>query len=499
MYQYILFDLDGTLTDPKIGICTSVQYALADAGIIEKSLDVLEPFIGPPLKDSFMEFYQMSEEQAGQAVKKYRERFEETGLYENEIYPGIADMLHALKNAGIRMGIASSKPTVFVEKILLHFQIKDFFDTIVGSELDGTRGKKEEVVEEALRQLIPSGKKDYDKCVMIGDRRFDVEGAKAHKIDSIGVSYGYGGSEELRCAGATYIVDTVPELQNLLLPTEKSRNKEKKHSVRDSFYKAWQILLPIALYWLISNIVIIAGVIVVQSYLQTKGTIASSLGWEWTGKVSVYLNTAATLAAIPFMYHIYKKDRLRTEKPQIVLGKEKWILFLLTAIMGASAALACNIALSYVDFSSLSDAYKEVAKMQYSISIPMGILVYGLITPIAEELVFRGIVFKRIENYYTTAIGVIVSAFIFGMYHGNLVQGVYGFLLGLLIAICYVKYDHILIPIIFHGAANISVFMITRNYPLQDMVNKPLNCVIFMTISILTLFQMIKMKKTNTN
>lgn len=492
MYRYILFDLDGTLTDPKIGICTSVQYALADAGIIEENLDVLEPFIGPPLRDSFVEYYQMSDEQAGQAVKKYRERFEITGWYENEVYPGIADMLHALKMAGIRMGIASSKPTVFVEKILIHFEMKDFFDVIVGSELDGTRGKKEEVVEEALKQLIPSGKKDYDKCVMIGDRRFDVEGAKAHKIDSIGVSYGYGGSEELRCAGATYIVDTVQELQNLLLPIEKSG---KKYSFRHSFYKAWQILFPIALYWLISNIVIIAGVVAVQSYLQTKGTIASSLGGEWTGKISVYLNTAATLAAIPFMYRIYKNDRIRTKKTQFVFGKEKWIIFLLTIIMGASAALACNIALSYVDFSSLSETYKEVSKMQYSISIPMGILVYGLITPIAEELVFRGIVFKRIENYYTTAIGVIASAFIFGMYHGNLVQGVYGFLLGLLIAICYVKFDHILIPILFHGAANISVFIITRNYPMQDMVNKPLNCVLFMTISILTLLQMSKMKK----
>lgn len=498
MYQFILFDLDGTLTDPKIGICTSVQYALADAGIVEENLDVLEPFIGPPLKDSFMEYYQMSDEQAGQAVKKYRERFELTGLYENEIYPGIEDMLHALKTAGIRMGIASSKPTVFVEKILLHFKIHDFFDVIVGSELDGTRGKKEEVVEEALKQLIPSGEKDYDKCVMIGDRRFDVEGAKAHKIDSIGVSYGYGGSEELKCAGATYIADTVQELQNMLLPVEKKVKKKKneqKYSFRHSFYKAWQILFPIALYWLISNIVIIAGVVAVQSYLQIKGTIASSLGWEWTGKMSVYLNTLATLAVIPFMYRIYKNDRIRTEKPQIVLGKDRWILFLLTAIMGASAALACNIALSYVDFSSLSETYKEVSKMQYSISIPMGILVYGLITPIAEELVFRGIVFKRIERYYTTAIAVIVSAFMFGIYHGNLVQGVYGFLLGLLIAVCYVQFDHILIPIMFHGAANISVFIITRNYPMQDLVNKPLNCVLFMTISILTLLQMRKIKR----
>lgn len=492
MYQYILFDLDGTLTDPKIGICTSVQYALADAGIIENNLDVLEPFIGPPLKDSFTEYYQMSDEQAAQAVKKYRERFEEIGLYENEIYPGIAGMLQALRAAGIKMGIASSKPTVFVEKILIHFGIIEFFDVVVGSELDGTRGRKEEVVEEALKQLIPSGKRDYDKCVMIGDRRFDVEGAKTHNIDSIGVSYGYGGSEELRRAGATYIVNTVRELQSLLLPTER---KEKSYSFSQSFAKAWQILSPIALYWLISNIVIIAGVVVVQWYLQRKGIIAGSFSEEWTGKISVCLNTMATLAAIPFMYRIYKNDRAGIPQNKFAFNKENGIIILLTIILGVSAALACNIGLSYVDFSSLSETYREVSEMQYSVSVPVGILVYGIITPIAEELVFRGIVFRRIERYFTTTIGIIISAFIFGIYHGNLVQGVYGFLLGILIAVCYAQFDHILIPVLFHGSANISIFVITRNYPVQDMLNKPLNCLIFMIISMLTLFQIRKIKK----
>lgn len=492
MYQYILFDLDGTLTDPKSGICTSVQYALSDAGITEENLDVLEPFIGPPLKDSFIEFYHMSEEQAVKAVIKYRERFEETGLYENEIYPGIADMLRTLKAAGMQMGIASSKPTVFVEKILLHFQVKEFFDIVVGSELDGTRGKKEEVVEEALKQLIPSGKKDYDKCVMIGDRRFDIEGAKAHQIDSIGVSYGYGGPEELRCAGATYIVTTVRELQNLLLPTEQ---KKKRHPFMDSFYKVWQILFPIALYWLISNIVIIAGVVIIQFFMQMKGSMVGSLGWEWTGKMSVYLNTLATFAAIPFMYRIYKNDKIYNKNKRIFIKKENPFILLLTIIMGASAALGCNIALSYIDFSGLSKTYSEVSRVQYSVSIPIGILIYGVITPIAEELVFRGIVFKRIERYFKTTIAIVVSAFIFGMYHGNLVQGIYGFLLGIGIAVCYSYFEDILVPILFHGAANACVFTITQNDTIETMVNKPLNCVLFITIAICTFMQMKKMRR----
>ena len=214
MYQYILFDLDGTLTDPKIGITSCVQYALHKLGIEEPDLDELEPFIGPPLTDSFREFYGFDDETVQQAVIYYRERFSTVGLFENDIYPGIAQMLERLKQAGRRLAVASSKPTVFVKQILEHFEILSYFDVVVGSELDGTRVKKEEVVEEALRQLLCDGNgHDID---MVGDRKFDVEGAKAHGIDSIGVAYGYAACGELEEAGADVIVDTVEELEKAL-------------------------------------------------------------------------------------------------------------------------------------------------------------------------------------------------------------------------------------------------------------------------------------------
>ncbi|MBP3474778.1 MAG: HAD family hydrolase [Lachnospiraceae bacterium] len=228
MYQYILFDLDGTLTDPKIGITTCVQYALHKMGIEEPDLDKLEPFIGPPLTDSFRDFYDMDEEKAGQAVNYYRERFSTVGLFENEVYPGIPEMLAELKKTGKRLAIASSKPTVFVKKILEHFEICQYFDVIVGSELDGTRSRKEEVVEEALRQLLPGQEKETEKypdgnggidraVVMVGDRKFDVEGAKEHGIASVGVAYGYAAEGELAEAGADVIVETVEELAKALL------------------------------------------------------------------------------------------------------------------------------------------------------------------------------------------------------------------------------------------------------------------------------------------
>ncbi len=220
MFEYILFDLDGTLTDPKIGITSSVQYALKAFGIEEPDLDRLEPFIGPPLADSFMEFYGFTAKQAKAAIEKYRERFDHHGIYENEMYEGIDKMLSNLKENKRTLAIASSKPTPLVIRVLDHFGIKEYFDYIVGSELDGRRGKKEEVVEEALRLMVPKTLGVQERrahIAMVGDRKFDVEGAKAFGLTSVGVSFGYAPAGELEAAGADYIVDTVSELEAILM------------------------------------------------------------------------------------------------------------------------------------------------------------------------------------------------------------------------------------------------------------------------------------------
>lgn len=218
----ILFDLDGTLTDPKEGITASVQYALYSFGIEETDMDKLTPFIGPPLKDSFKKFYGFDEAQAEEAVAKYREWFAPKGIFQNAIYPGIPQMLKALKEKGKVLAVASSKPQIFVEKILAHFDIYDYFTVIVGSELDGTRGRKEEVVEEALRQLgeingwnEEAGAADRG-IVMVGDRKFDIHGGKQYGLITVGVTFGYAEDGELEEAGADYVVDTVEELRRLL-------------------------------------------------------------------------------------------------------------------------------------------------------------------------------------------------------------------------------------------------------------------------------------------
>jgi len=213
MWQHILFDLDGTLTDPKIGITKSVQHALFSFGIHVENLDELTCFIGPPLGESFMRYYGFDKEKAAEAVKKYREYFSVTGIYENAIYPGVPALLESLKKQGKELILATSKPTVFAKKILEHFDIAHYFRFAAGSELDGTRVKKAEVIAYALENC---GISDTAACVMVGDREHDIIGAREVGMQSVGVLYGYGDREELQKAGANRIVATVAELATVL-------------------------------------------------------------------------------------------------------------------------------------------------------------------------------------------------------------------------------------------------------------------------------------------
>ena len=213
-YEYILFDLDGTLTDPKLGITKSVAYALKSYGIQVDDLDSLLKFIGPPLKDSFVKYYGFSEEQGAEAVEKYREYFKPYGIYENKVYDGVENMLAELVKCGKKVILATSKPTVFANVILEYFHLDKYFTCAVGSELDGSRVKKGEVITEALRQ---AGVTDKSQAVMIGDREHDILGAKENGIDSIGVLYGYGDRDEHEAAGAGMIVESVEELLRYLI------------------------------------------------------------------------------------------------------------------------------------------------------------------------------------------------------------------------------------------------------------------------------------------
>lgn len=213
-YRYLLFDLDGTLTDPKPGITGCVAYALESFGIHVENLDTLTCFIGPPLVDSFMEFYGFSKEQAEAACAKYRERFSVTGLYENAVYDGIPELLNDLKKEGYQIILATSKPHVYANKILEHFQLAQYFDFVAGSELNGTRNTKGDVISYALQSCHIT---DCSQALMIGDRKHDIIGAKENHLTCLGVLFGYGDRPEHEAAGADYIVETVEELRRFLL------------------------------------------------------------------------------------------------------------------------------------------------------------------------------------------------------------------------------------------------------------------------------------------
>ena len=196
----LFFDLDGTLTDPKPGITGSIQYALERLGRPIPSQDELTWCIGPPLRASFVALLG-GEALADRALALYRERFGDVGLFENSLYPGIADALATLAGAPRRMFVATSKPHVFARRIIDHFGLSGCFEQVFGSELDGTRVHKADLLAYALAEtrVAPS------QALMIGDRSHDVVGAKANGMDAVGVTYGYGSPEELLTAGVVHL------------------------------------------------------------------------------------------------------------------------------------------------------------------------------------------------------------------------------------------------------------------------------------------------------
>lgn len=209
-YQTILFDLDGTLTDPALGITNAIIYALKKYGIEVSERSELFKFIGPPLLESFERYYGFSTEQAREAVEFFREYYREQGMFENQVYEGIAELLLQLKEANKTLIVATSKPEEFARKILEHFDLAKYFTYIAGSNLDGTRVKKQAVIEYALAACRIT---DLQRVVMIGDREHDVIGAKQVGISVVGVLFGYGSRTELEAAGADFIVAEVTDLR----------------------------------------------------------------------------------------------------------------------------------------------------------------------------------------------------------------------------------------------------------------------------------------------
>lgn len=212
-YRYYLFDLDGTLTDPGIGITNSVMYALEKYGIHIEDRTELYSFIGPPLGESFRRQFGFSEEQARRAVEYYREYFRPKGIFENVVYEGIPELLQRLRENRVTVALATSKPYEFAVRILEHFDLARYFDFVGGATMDGRISRKTDVIAHLLEEF---GNVDKASVLMIGDRAQDIEGAKANGLHSAGVLWGYGSAEELQGAGADYLAAEPEELLRIV-------------------------------------------------------------------------------------------------------------------------------------------------------------------------------------------------------------------------------------------------------------------------------------------
>lgn len=212
-YDAVIFDFDGTICDTGEGILKSAKYALDAFGIESPDYTELTCFIGPPLLITFQERFGADPATADELVKKFRERYTNKGIFESELYDGIKTLLAKLKKYGVKIGIASSKPQDYIETLLERFGIKNYFDAICGVTFTADCESKTSIIARCQKELDIPG----NKCIMVGDKKYDIDGAKANIIDSVGVLWGYGTKFEHIEAGAKYIVDKIDDIESIVL------------------------------------------------------------------------------------------------------------------------------------------------------------------------------------------------------------------------------------------------------------------------------------------
>ncbi len=350
-------------------------------------------------------------------------------------------MLARLQKAGMRLAVASSKPEVYVRRILEHFALEAYFDVAVGSNLDGTRVEKEEVVEEALKQLgeltdtvndtdVINGACHIDKdtCAMVGDREFDIQGARKHGLTAVGVAYGYAGKGELETAGADYIAKSVKQLEKYLLGGKKRAAREhgadgeeaagaaesaprKKSSAAGekltagALTKTWDILFPFLLYYLGYHFCYILLATMLQ-LLAGAGFSFADMPARNAVLLGNALNACSMLAGAGVLLPLLRKERTTRshadERDKAAVGGARMLrrtgdLCLTIICLSAGAALALNILFALLHITELSAGYGQAVSRQYQIPLAAGMILYGLISPLAEETLFRGVLYNRMS------------------------------------------------------------------------------------------------------
>lgn len=486
--QVILFDLDGTLTDSGPGIMRSVQYALEKMGRQVVDLQALRCFVGPPLKEQFMAYAGFDDGEALEAIRYYRERYTDKGMFENEVYPGVEDILRLLVDRGRILAVASSKPEVYVRQILDHFGLSGYFREIVGAELDG-RTSKSEVIEEALRRL---GMSNHRQAVlMVGDRDYDVIGAHHCGLQCIGVAYGYGSREELQKAGAAYVANTVSDLAVLAESDEDDETVEtnsidmgnfldtplpvmpESRSVRivsdgqesargeSAGRKIWRVIYPVLLYFAITTAVSLVGdtfigivAVAVLGITEQEELMAMMMHG------AVLLTGVGNLVAMPVLLRLIQLDERRRRNRQYHYKPRPEKKSSSSMVLGTilSAVALCQILNDLISLSGLNELFPGYEESSSQIfdgqSIFMLLAVVAIVSPIIEELVFRGLLQQRLRDYLGKGWAIGLTAVSFGAYHGNMVQFIYASLIGVFLGCALERTQDLRIPVAAHIAAN---------------------------------------------
>ena len=483
MCNTVLFDLDGTLSDSAPGITRCVQYALEkEFGIIRKPEELIE-FVGPPLKEQFMLYTGCNDEMGERAVARYRERYRPVGIFENSLYPGIPELLLQLKNEGFRIALSSSKPEEFCHQILETFEIAQYFDVVCGSDMEGRHTDKAEIVEEVLHRLGMENRRE--EVVLVGDRKYDIIGARQRGVGTIGVSYGYGSREELELEWPDCIVDTVTELRNVLIGQARAgrRNEntantpagiaERKRSDGGLIYKVWRIVYPMLLHFAVVNI---TAVLVLAGYLVIRILTGAAPydAFETIQSEMLILTGLGDAILIPIAWMFYRED----EKKRLSKGFRERILvhntfeiseIVSVAIMVIGISCLMNLLIALIPIDDVE--YQEIAEEMFNNNgIVIQLVVIGILAPVSEELIFRGLIFRRSRDYVGFMWAAVCSGLFFGIYHGNLTQGIFAFFMGMLFAAIYEHFGTLWAPIVAHMANNIFA---TLENNLLDKIDVP--------------------------
>ena len=486
MWNTVLFDLDGTLTESGEGITRCVQYALRKEFDIQvENLHDLDCFVGPPLKEQFKSYANLSDEEADRAIRAYRERYRTRGIYENRLYDGIVPLLDSLVREGMVLGLSSSKPTEFCREILRYFGIEQYFRVIVGSEMNGARVRKVDVVNEALNQLGMSGLRRY--AVLVGDRKYDVEGAKEAGIGSIGVTFGYGSREELEqpFPGNGYVWYGDAEADGYYFPPQgyypsqirnyppqgyhvpppvyaPYPNVSANVSARPEYYgmprrestiyKIWRIAYPLLIDFGISVLVTNAALAIIL--FLTNDPVNYIGVFERNSLIILGIQDFLLCLVCLFLLRGDERKRMHEGRPDrlLVPNQATFGQYIVVILFATGLSAVINMLTSWLPIES--ETYNSLESTISSASPFIQLTAICIIGPIAEELLFRGIIYRRLRDYIGTAGAAVLSGVIFGAVHGNLVQGIYAGLFGIVMALLYEHYGTIWIVIVVHIVNN---------------------------------------------